>query len=99
MSPKSSKPPAPAAPAPAKEPWQPRVEEEPEFNAFTNEHCPADDEPLPDELPDPGEDTAPLQGSRDLTDEDSVVIDGAGARPAAETDPDRLVPPSERRRH
>ena len=53
------------------EAWQPRIEREAEFNAFVNDATqPEPSEPV---IQDAQEDTAPLQGSHDFSDEDSVV--------------------------
>jgi hypothetical protein len=56
----------------ARKPWQPRVESEPELNPFENgasERGALLDTP---QINDPEEDSAPLEGSKDLSDEDSL---------------------------
>ena len=92
MDPKSPKP--TGKPQTREEPWRPRMDEEQEFNAFTNDHRSDDDAPLPDEIPDPREDTAPLQGSDDLSDDDSVVVDGADRNTRSEERARGLARPS-----
>jgi hypothetical protein len=67
-----------------RKPWQPRVESEPEFNPFendTSERGALLDTP---QINDPDEDSAPLEGSKDLSDEDSlddVIADEDEKRP------------------
>jgi hypothetical protein len=52
-------------------PWQPSLDSEPELNAFANR---TQGEPsFKTKVRDPEEDTAPLQGSKDLSDDDSLV--------------------------
>jgi hypothetical protein len=71
MSPKSSKSNATTT----QQPWKPRIQEEPEYNAFVNDHRSPDVIAPSATVHDAAEDTAPLQGSHDLSDEDSVVAD------------------------
>jgi len=56
-----------------RKPWQPTVEGEPELNPF-NHHTADRDELLnAPEISDAEEDSSPLQGSKDLSDADSLV--------------------------
>ena len=62
-----------------REPWKPRVEEEQEFNPFSP---PGDDRDAllhSPKINDPSQDSTPLQGSKDLSDPDSLddVIEDA----------------------
>ncbi|HVW67697.1 MAG TPA: hypothetical protein VHB68_01925 [Steroidobacteraceae bacterium] len=63
-----------------KPPWEPKIERAREFNPFTK--VDADKTPFKEtrDLGQLEEDTAPLQGSKDLSDKDSLedVIAGAG---------------------
>lgn len=52
----------------AKKTWKPKIDTPAPFNAVPN----VLDKPAPTELQDPEEDTAPLQGTHDLSDEDSL---------------------------
>jgi hypothetical protein len=54
-----------------RKPWQPRLDTEPEANAFANRT--QGDGAFKKPLRDPEEDTAPLQGSKDISDDDSLV--------------------------
>jgi|HubBroStandDraft_3_1064219.scaffolds.fasta_scaffold269894_2 hypothetical protein len=66
-----------------RKPWQPRVESDPELNPFSNDAPGSDGLNKTPEIEDPEEDSAPLQGSRDLSDEDSlddVIADDADRR-------------------
>jgi hypothetical protein len=52
-------------------PWQPSLDSEPELNAFANR---TQGEPsFKNKVRDPQEDTAPLEGSKDLSDGDSLI--------------------------
>jgi len=67
-------------------PWQPSLDTEPELNPFANR---TQGEALfKKKLRDPEEDTAPLQGSRDISDDDSlidVIADQDGQQPHKKT--------------
>jgi len=52
-------------------PWQPSLETEPELNAFANRT--RGEGTFKNKVRDPEEDTAPLEGSKDLSDDDSLV--------------------------
>jgi hypothetical protein len=52
--------------------WRPRVDSERVLHGFTNETLEADSILESPEVRDPDEDTAPLQGSKDRSDEDSM---------------------------
>lgn len=71
---------------PTRESWQPKIDSEPDFNPFSNPDG-AKASPLnTPEIRDANKDTAPLQGSKDLSDDDSledVIADQlpAGTRP------------------
>jgi hypothetical protein len=61
----------------SRKPWQPRVDTDTELNPFHNGASDRDD---PLEIQDAEEDSAPLQGSKDLSDDDSledVIADNA----------------------
>jgi hypothetical protein len=68
-----------------RKPWQPRLESEPEANAFANR--PQGDGSFKNKLRLPEEDTAPLQGSKDISDDDSLddVIAEQSKDPAAKS--------------
>jgi hypothetical protein len=68
-----------------RKPWQPRLDTEPEANAFAN--LPQGDGSFKNKLRDPEEDTAPLQGSKDISDDDSLddVIAEQSKDPATKT--------------
>jgi hypothetical protein len=51
-------------------PWQPKVDGQPELNPFVNST--SETRLDNDEIKDAEEDSAPLQGTRDLSDEDSL---------------------------
>jgi hypothetical protein len=53
-----------------RKPWRPKGDEQPELNPFVNSH--SGDRLDNDEINDPEVDSAPLQGSHDLSDEDSL---------------------------
>ncbi|HEX4377437.1 MAG TPA: hypothetical protein VHZ99_09840 [Steroidobacteraceae bacterium] len=53
-----------------RKPWQPKGDNQKELNPFVNAH--SEDRLDNDEINDPAVDSAPLQGSRDLSDEDSL---------------------------
>lgn len=55
-----------------REGWRPKVEAEPDFNPFRNPESTKVSPLETRELLDPEEDTAPLQGSKDLSDDDSL---------------------------
>jgi hypothetical protein len=71
-----------------REPWKPRVEEQQEFNPFSP---PGDDRDAllhSPKINDASQDTSPLQGSKDLSDPDSlddVIADANESGVAAET--------------
>jgi len=52
-------------------PWQPSLETESELNAFANRT--QGEGTFKNKVRDPEEDTAPLEGSKDLSDDDSLV--------------------------
>jgi len=56
-----------------RKPWQPRVDTETELNPFTNHTSEREGLVNAPEISDPEEDSAPLEGSKDLSDEDSLV--------------------------
>jgi hypothetical protein len=63
-----------------RKPWQPRIDSDPELNPFSNDAPGSNGLTESPEIEDPEEDSAPLQGSRDLSDEDSledVIADDA----------------------
>lgn len=69
-----------AAPALECEPWVPRIDTQPDFNPFANIETPARSPgatlPAATNVPDirdPQFDTTPLQGTRDLSDPDSLT--------------------------
>jgi hypothetical protein len=51
------------------------VEQDSVFNVFVSDHRGPDSEQLPMDIRDAREDTAPLEGSRDRSDPDSVTND------------------------
>jgi len=56
-----------------RKPWQPKVESEAELNPFANHTTERDGLLNTPEVSDPEEDSSPLEGSKDLSDEDSLV--------------------------
>jgi len=55
------------------EAWQPRVQKDPPFNAFESDAARSPDARSPSgTIRDPENDTAPLQGERDISDSDSL---------------------------
>lgn len=56
----------------AREAWRPTVGQEPDFNPFTGPTSASDSPLKAPTLLEPDEDTAPLQGSKDLSDDDSL---------------------------
>jgi hypothetical protein len=55
------------------EAWQPRVQKDPPFNAFESDAARSPDARSPSStIRDPENDTAPLQGERDISDPDSL---------------------------
>ena len=54
------------------QPWRPRVDSQREWHAFGNETPEADSILESPRVRDPEEDTAPLQGSKDRSDDDSL---------------------------
>jgi len=75
---------------PSGEPWRPRMDSEAEFNPFAgssaagSHFADAAEEVASAPLPDASQDSAPLQGSMDRSDADSVVeAAGVPAAPAA----------------
>ena len=52
-----------------RKPWRPRVDNQTELNPFVNSTSAERDD---DEINDPAEDSAPLQGTHDLSDDDSL---------------------------
>ncbi|MGA8707055.1 MAG: hypothetical protein WB646_08725 [Steroidobacteraceae bacterium] len=67
-----------------REPWRPKIDNQPEFNPFgtvIDDHNALSDPP---KLRDAEQDTAPLQGSKDLSDADSLedVIAHAHSQPS-----------------
>lgn len=58
---------------PRHEAWQPRVLKDPPFHAFESDAARSpDSRSPPSTIRDPQRDTAPLQGERDISDEDSL---------------------------
>ena len=55
-----------------RKPWQPKVDSEPELNPFANHTAKRDGLLNTPEVSDPEEDSSPLQGSKDLSDDDSL---------------------------
>jgi hypothetical protein len=55
-----------------RKPWQPRVDPDTELNPFHNGASDADNPLDNPQIQDPEEDSAPLQGSKDLSDDDSL---------------------------
>jgi hypothetical protein len=53
-------------------PWQPHVDQEAEFNPFANAKAGKDTLINTPAIQDATEDTSPLQGTKDLSDEDSL---------------------------
>ena len=68
-------------------PWYPNLEKAKEFREHANPAL-GNDPPL--RVPDPNEDTAPLQGSKDLSDDDSlgdVIADSFEPEPGTTKSP------------
>jgi len=67
-----------------RKPWTPTIDHQPEFNPFGTVIDENNALSKPPELRDAAEDTAPLQGTRDLSDADSLedVIADAQRKPA-----------------
>jgi hypothetical protein len=64
-----------------RKPWQPRLDTEPEVNPFANRT--QGEGTFNNKVRDPNEDTVPLQGSQDISDDDSltdVIADQAAGR-------------------
>ena len=64
----------------SRKPWQPRMDTNPELNPFHNGASDADNPLENPQIQDAEEDSAPLQGSKDLSDDDSlgdVIADDA----------------------
>ena len=55
-----------------RKPWQPKIEGEPELNPFANHTAERDGLLNTPEVSDPEEDSSPLEGSKDLSDDDSL---------------------------
>jgi hypothetical protein len=55
-----------------RKPWQPRIDAESELNPFANGASDRDALLQTPELVDPDDDSSPLQGSHDLSDQDSL---------------------------
>jgi hypothetical protein len=55
------------------EAWQPRVQKDAPFNAFETDERSPDSRPGSSTIRDPSRDTAPLQGQKDLSDDDSLA--------------------------
>jgi len=75
-----------------RKPWYPNLENAKDFQEHTNPGVSSTDPPL--RMPLPDEDTAPLQGSKDLSDPDSledVIADSFEPTEVATTKP--TVPP------
>ena len=65
---------APASGTHRHEAWQPRVLKDPPFNAFETDGARSPDVRSPSStIRDPERDTAPLQGERDISDDDSLA--------------------------
>jgi len=62
-----------SAPPRHHEAWQPRVLKDPPFNSFESDARGPDSRPGSSTIRDARRDTAPLQGERDLTDDDSLT--------------------------
>jgi hypothetical protein len=66
-----------------RKPWQPRLDSEEELNPFANRT--QGDGKFVNKIRDPNKDTSPLQGTKDLSDEDSlddVIADSSEDPPA-----------------
>lgn len=70
--PSTSSTPSSASKPQREEAWRPRVDSERVLHGFQNETPEADSILERPEVRDPEEDTAPLQGSKDRSDEDSL---------------------------
>jgi hypothetical protein len=55
--------------------WRPRVDRDDEFNSFANDHRSPDIMEPSERIIDPKEDTAPLQGEGDRSDDDALTMD------------------------
>jgi hypothetical protein len=64
----------------AHEPWRPKIDREPEFNPFGTVIDDNNSLSNPPKLRNPEEDTTPLQGTKDLSDADSLEDVIADAR-------------------
>jgi len=72
----SASPEKPASTRAAKQPWRPRVDDgRDELNSFAHVDPDGTSPLASSQLQDANEDTAPLQGSKDRSDEDSLDID------------------------
>jgi hypothetical protein len=56
----------------SRKPWQPKIESDPPLNPFAHDAPGSDGLNGSPQIEDPEEDSAPLQGGRDLPDEDSL---------------------------
>jgi len=63
------------------EPWRPKIDRQPEFNPFGTVIDNNNSLSNPPKLRNPEEDTTPLQGSKDLSDADSLVADARREQP------------------
>jgi hypothetical protein len=72
------------------EAWRPRMVEDRPFNVFESGHQGPDTVPPSPKVRDPSEDTAPLEGTRDRSDKDSLTPQYA----AIERDKPRETPPA-----
>jgi hypothetical protein len=73
------------------EDWRPRIVQDHSFNVFESDHQGPDSVPPPSKIQDATQETTPLQGTRDHSEEDSLEPDYVASEPdeAAEREPDK----------
>ena len=77
---------------PKREGWRPRMQTQRVLHGFSNPNQEPDPLTESPNIADPSEDTAPLQGSLDRSDDDSVVPEYSGSEPAGEDEGDQSGP-------
>lgn len=73
-----------------REAWRPRVVKEHPFNVFESDHQGPDSVPPPSKIQDPTQETTPLEGTRDRSEEDSMEPDYVASEPRMPDQRDRL---------
>jgi hypothetical protein len=74
------------------EDWRPRMVQDHSFNVFESDHQGPDSMPPPSKIQDAREETTPLQGTRDHSEEDSLEPDYVASEPDDADEPVREPP-------